>query len=150
MGFGRGFRLGETVVDPFEQLLEEIFGPERRTIGKRNGNVARGRCCKRFHGVARTVQYGVDFDHVQTDAKPNDCDFMRAPLGDKGCGFKAHVQVFNADSVLVAGENAPIYGKDTKTARPIVSYDGCKTWDWYLGGTRPNPKPKSVRVFWVK
>lgn len=54
-----------------------------------------------------SVQYGVGFDDVRTDAKPNDCDFMHAPLGDKGCSYKAHVKVYNADGVPVAGENAP-------------------------------------------
>lgn len=97
-----------------------------------------------------SVQYGVGFDDVQTDAKPKDCDFIHAPLGDKGCSYKAHVRVYNADGVLVAGENAPKYGSDTKTAKPIISYDGGKTWDWYSGGAVPNPKPNSVRVFWVK
>jgi hypothetical protein len=97
-----------------------------------------------------SVQYGVGYSDVQTDAKPNDCDFIHAPLGDKGCSYKAHVKVYNADGVLVAGENAPKYGSDTKTAKPIVSYDGGKNWDWYVGTTVPNPKPKSVRVFWVK
>jgi len=96
------------------------------------------------------AQYGVGFGDVQTDAKPNDCDFIHAPLGDKGCSYKAHVKVYNADGVLVAGENAPKYGSDTKTAKPIISYDGGKNWDWYIGATVPNPKPKSVRVFWVK
>ena len=55
------------------------------------------------------AQYGVGFGDVQTDAKPNDCDFIHAPLGDKGCSYKAHVKVYNADGVLVAGENAPKY-----------------------------------------
>jgi hypothetical protein len=96
-----------------------------------------------------SIRYGVNFSDVQTD-RPKDCDFMRAPLGDKGCSYKAHVQVFDAEGVLVAGENAPIYGSDTKTAKPIVSYDGGKNWDSYSGATVPNPKPISVRVSWVK
>ena len=62
------------------------------------------------------------------------------------------MRVLNADGVAVGGENAPLYGNgsDTKTAKPIISYDGGKNWDWYTGATVPNPKPKSVRVFWVK
>lgn len=59
------------------------------------------------------------------------------------------MKVYNADGVLVAGE-APLYGSDTKTGKPIISYDGGKNWDWHTGATVPNPKPKSVRVFWVK
>jgi hypothetical protein len=93
-----------------------------------------------------SVQYGVGFDDVQTDAKPTDCDFISAPLGAKGCSYKAHVNVFNADGVLVAGENAPMYGRDTKTGKSTISYDGGKSWV----ATVFDPKPKSVRVFWVK
>jgi hypothetical protein len=96
-----------------------------------------------------SIRYGVEFSDVQTD-RPKDCDFMRAPLGDKSCKYTSHVQVFNADGELVAGESAPKYGSDTKTAKPIVSYDGGKNWGWYSGATVPNPKPKSVRVSWVK
>src|SRR4051794_40531554 len=59
-----------------------------------------------------SVQYHVDLGNVETEAKPDDCDFSRAPLGSKGCSYKAHVQVFNADGTLVAGYGAPRYGKD--------------------------------------
>jgi hypothetical protein len=98
-------------------------------------------------GIPSSMEFG--FGDVRTDAKPNDCDFIHAPLGDKGCDYKAHVKVYNADGVLVAGENAPKYGSDAKTAKPIISYDGGKNWDWYIGAAVPNPKPKSVKVFWV-
>ena len=60
------------------------------------------------------------------------------------------MRVYNADSVLVAGENAPKYGKDTNTDRPIFTYDGGKNWNWYVGATVPDPKAKSVSVYWVK
>jgi hypothetical protein len=96
------------------------------------------------------VQYGVSPGDVQTDAKPSDCDFLRSPLGSKDCSYKAYVEVFNADGVLVAGKDAPRYRSDYKTAKPVVSYDGGKTWDWYEGATVPSRKPKSVRVVWVK
>jgi hypothetical protein len=96
-----------------------------------------------------SVQYKVGFDDVQTAAKPDDCDFLRAPLGSKGCSYKAHVQVLNADGVLVVGEGASMFGWDPNTKKDIVSYDGGKKWNWYFGAV-PSPKPKSVRVFWVK
>jgi len=70
------------------------------------------------------VQYRVGFGDVHTDTKPSDCDFLRAPIGLKGCSYGAKVIVYNADGVQVAGHNAPTYV--------------------------PNPKPQSVRVFWVK
>jgi hypothetical protein len=96
------------------------------------------------------VWYGVNIGSVHTDAKPNDCDFMHAPLGDKGCSYKAHAEAYNAAGVLVGGEGAPKYGHDTKTGRPIISYDGGKTWDWYPADAVPDKTVASVRVFWLK
>jgi hypothetical protein len=102
-----------------------------------------------FNSAWYSVEYRVGYGDVHTDARPKECDFLHAPLGDKGCSYKAHVQVFNADSVLVAGDNAPKYGNDSKTAKPIISYDGGKTWEWYNGAAIPDRKPKSVNVSWV-
>ena len=56
-----------------------------------------------------SYQYGVGFSDVQTDVKPSDCDFLQAPLGLKGCSYKAHVQVYNADGLYAGGEKAPEY-----------------------------------------
>ena len=95
------------------------------------------------------VEYKVSPGDVHTDDKPKDCDFMHAPLGDKGCSYKAYVKAYNVGGVLVGGEGAPKYGHDTKTGRPIISYDGGKTWDWYPADF-PDPKVASVQVFWRK
>ena len=97
-----------------------------------------------------SVQYGVGFGDVQTDTKPSDCDFLHAPLGEKGCSYKAHVQVYNADGLYVVGEKSPVYRSDTETRKPIVSFDRGETWEWYDGATIPNLKPKFVRVYWAK
>ena len=35
--------------------------------------------------------YSTDADHVHVDAKPHDCDFSKAPLGDKECHFEKQV-----------------------------------------------------------
>ena len=96
------------------------------------------------------VEYGVKMGDVHTDAKPTDCDFMHAPLGNKECSYKAHVKAYNAGGVLVGGEDAPKYGHDTKTGRPIFSYNDGKTWDWYPEDTLPDQKVASVKVFWIK
>jgi hypothetical protein len=101
-----------------------------------------------INGVWYGFEYGVNMGDVHTDAKPNDCDFMHAPLGDKGCSYKAHVKAYNASGVMVGGE-APKYGHDTKTGRPIYSYDDGKTWDWY-DADFPDLKVASVQVFWRK
>ncbi|WP_439408795.1 hypothetical protein ACNJX9_11255 [Bradyrhizobium sp. DASA03076] len=95
------------------------------------------------------VKYQVGFDKVQTSTKPKDCDFMHAPLGDKGCSYKAHVKAYNASGALVSGEDAPKYGRDSKTGSSIISYNDGKTWDWYAGDV-PDPKVASVVVFWLK
>jgi hypothetical protein len=95
-----------------------------------------------------SFQYGVGFSDVHTDAKPSDCDFLQAPLGLKGCSYKAHVEVFNAGGMMVGGEGAPLYGKYTATGKPIFSYDGGKTWGWITG--TPDLQPRTVNVSWVK
>jgi hypothetical protein len=97
-----------------------------------------------------SFEYGVAFNDVQTDTKPTDCDFLHAPLGLKDCTYTPHVKVFNGEGFLVGGENAPSYGSDTKTGKPIISYDGGKSWNWNEGATTPNPKPKTVRVLWIR
>ena len=94
-----------------------------------------------------SFQYDVGFSDVQTDTKPSDCDFLQAPLGLKGCTYKAHVKVYNADGWLVAGDGAPMYGSDA--GKNTVSYDSGKTWYWYSAAV-PNQRPKSVKVSWVK
>jgi hypothetical protein len=94
------------------------------------------------------VEYKVSPSDVSTDAKPSDCDFMHAPLGNKDCSYKAHVKAYNSSGVLIGGE-APQYGHDTKTGASIISYDGGKNWTWYASDL-PDLKVTSVRVFWLK
>lgn len=94
-----------------------------------------------------SIEYGVAEVDVHTSARPYDCDFLTAPLGSKDCWYKKQVQVFNADGVLVAGDNAPTYKWDYKTGEPIVSYDGGKTWE---SAPISDLKPKSVVVYWTK
>jgi hypothetical protein len=101
------------------------------------------------NAVWYAIEYNVDLGDVHTDAKPSDCDFLHAPLGSKGCTYKSHVKAYNSSGVLIGGEDAPKYGHDTKTGKPIISYDDGKTWDWYAADL-PNPKVASVQVFWRK
>src|SRR4051794_4807850 len=83
-----------------------------------------------------SFKHGVGFSEVHTDAKPTDCDFLTAPLGNKNCGYEPQVGVLNADGVVVTGDGAPTFAADTTTGKPILSYDGGKNWHWYTG---PNP-----------
>jgi len=96
------------------------------------------------------LQYKVSFDQVYTSNKPSDCDWGRAPLGNKGCSYKAVVSAFNAAGDLVSGDGAPKYGTDSKTGKPIISYDDGKTWKWSYADTTPDLRVKTVRVEWIK
>jgi hypothetical protein len=96
-----------------------------------------------------SVRYMVLPDHVRMDAEPKDCDFMHAPLGDKGCHYEAAVAAYNAEGDWVGGDDAPKFGHDTKTGKTIVSYDAGKTWAWFSADI-PNPKIDVVLVTWVK
>lgn len=97
-----------------------------------------------------SFKYDVGFDSVQTGIKPKDCDFLQAPLGLKSCSYKAQVKVYNSDQISLAGETPPRFGKDA-AGKPIISYDGGKNWDWYVGTSHDDPtKAKTVVVYWVK
>jgi hypothetical protein len=39
--------------------------------------------------IYHSLLNGVDFGSVTVDRKPPDCDFMYAPIGRKGCDYKA-------------------------------------------------------------
>lgn len=97
-----------------------------------------------------SLQYSVWPEKVDVPAKPSDCDFIRAPLGDKGCTYQAHVITYNAAGNWVGGDDAPKYGRDSKTGKPIISHDNGKTWDWWPAADIPDPKITNVVVTWVK
>ena len=52
------------------------------------------------------VEYNVSFNKVYTSNKPPDCDWSYAPIGRKGCYYKAVVSAFNAAGELVGGDRA--------------------------------------------
>jgi hypothetical protein len=95
------------------------------------------------------AKYQVTPDKLHVDAEPKDCDFMHAPLGIKGCHYEADVNAYNAEGSLVGGDHAPKYGRDSKTGKTIISWDGGKTWEWMMGAI-PNTKVTSIVVSWVK
>jgi hypothetical protein len=79
------------------------------------------------------LQYGIDNDQVTIGDRPHDCDFMHAPLGDKGCRYDKVVYVVKRS-------------KDPKTSRPMISYDDGKTWDWNDGDL--SPSGTSINIGW--
>jgi hypothetical protein len=94
--------------------------------------------------------YKVSTDQVHVDAKPKDCDFMHAPIGDKDCHYKAVVRALNGQGWLVGGDDAPIFSHDAKTGKTIVSDDNGKSWELIDPELVPDPKAKSVVVSWIK
>jgi hypothetical protein len=59
------------------------------------------------------LYYNADSSHVSIEDKPHDCDFLKAPLGEKGCHFTRVVS-----TVEIATSKANL---------PIESFDGGKT-----------------------
>jgi len=47
-----------------------------------------------WHSRTRyAVQYGVDTANVHIQDEPHDCDFLKAPIGDKPCHYEREVLV---------------------------------------------------------
>jgi len=97
-----------------------------------------------------SLRYFVSPTEIHVNVRPEDCNFMHAPLGSKGCQYEASVTAYNATGDLVGGEGAPEYSHDTKTGKPIISWDKGKTWTWMTASTLPDQKIKSVNVSWTK
>jgi hypothetical protein len=102
--------------------------------------------------IVYSTVYSVSTRQVHWNDKPTDCDWGHAPLGDKGCHYKKSVTAYNAAGNVVAGDDAPTYGKDTKTGKPIISYDNGKTWTWLPedAPTASDLQVKSVDIGWIK
>jgi hypothetical protein len=96
------------------------------------------------------AEYTVMPNRVEVAARPRDCDFMHSPLGNKDCHYKPVVAAYNANGDLVGGDNTPRYGRDTKTGKPIISYDSGATWDWTGATDVPSRKVFRVAVTWTK
>jgi hypothetical protein len=79
-------------------------------------------------GIEKTLfslKYSVPPASVHVDPRPNDCDFTHAPLGDKGCHYKAVIAAYNSVGVLVAGDLAPeerFHDVDHKVSKLTVTW----------------------------
>src|SRR5262249_8320141 len=106
--------------------------------------------------IRYSVEYSVSTDHVHWSNPPTNCDWSRAPLGDKGCHYRKTVSAYNSKGDLVGGEDpsensAPIYSTDVQSGRPIVSYDNRKTWDWLPAGQPiPDRHVQRVEIGWTR
>jgi hypothetical protein len=93
-----------------------------------------------------SVKYKVSLDQVHMNVKPTDCDWGRAPLGSKGCHFKATVIAYNTAGYMVGGDNAPktpaiTKQKELDTTGLTPLTESTPTYDL---------KIKSVEVRWAK
>src|SRR6202035_5024976 len=66
-------------------------------------------------------EYGVNLSAVNKDPKPHDCDWSKAPIGNKECHYEVEVVKTRIRE-----------GVDQKTGKPIISYDDGSTWNWDL------------------
>lgn len=90
---------------------------------------------------AYELYYGLDSNHLSIDKKPHDCDFWKAPIGAKECHYKRIVSTVEI-------------GKGAKTNRPMMSFDGGKTWSYFTPdpGTTvaQGPTVTSASITWEK
>ena len=69
----------------------------------------------------RLVRDGLQISiaNVHVDPQPGDCDFMHAPLGEKGCHYEFLVSAYNANGHMVGGNHAPKGAtRSAKTGKP--------------------------------
>jgi hypothetical protein len=94
-----------------------------------------------YSKLAYELYYEVDSGQLAIEKKPHDCDFLKAPIGEKECHYKRLVSTVEI-------------GRSATTNVPVMSWDGGKTWSAYAPdpGT-PVPQTAtvtSVSVTWEK
>ena len=86
------------------------------------------------------LQYSVDVPRVNVQSEPHDCEFLKAPLGNKYCHFERAVSTIR-------------WARSTD-GLPISSLDEGKTWSTFTpdnGVTVPEYSTvEEVRVSWEK
>jgi hypothetical protein len=53
-----------------------------------------------------SVRYEADWANVHIERRPSDCDFIHAPLGNKGCSYKKSTNIFADDERKTLVERA--------------------------------------------
>ncbi|MGD1073064.1 MAG: hypothetical protein ABSB15_23340 [Bryobacteraceae bacterium] len=79
------------------------------------------------------IQYTTPYSQVSKDKEPHDCDWLKAPLGDKECHFEIQV------NTVRTARNAQ--------GQPIVSFNEGETW--VLDEATP-PTKSQVFISWKK
>ena len=93
-----------------------------------------------YSKLAYAMSYNVSRGHVYIDWKPHDCDFWKAPIGEKECHYKRVVNTVEKAT--------------SKEKLPIMSFDSGKTWVVYApdpGSRVPeSPTVESVHIRWER
>jgi hypothetical protein len=82
--------------------------------------------------------YDVKYDQVTAEKEPTDCDFIRAPIGDKGCYYEPQVSTVRVKTVYLDFQRGSVND---------VSFDEGRTWT--VDDANPPTKPQVV-VSWEK
>jgi hypothetical protein len=87
-----------------------------------------------WHSKLRySIQYEVPYSSVTKMKKPHNCDFLRAPLGDKNCEYEPQVSAVKTAT--------------STEGKPIVSFDEGQNWS--PNDSSPPVKP-SLTISWKK
>src|SRR5262249_40881632 len=92
-----------------------------------------------WHSKLRySLWYNISSDQITIEKRPTDCDFFRAPLGDKGCRYERQVR-----AVRVKTKYIDLWSGSVN----YVSFDDGKTWT--VDDSTPPRKP-GVMISWER
>jgi hypothetical protein len=90
-----------------------------------------------------TIQYQIPFSQVITEKEPHDCEFLKAPIGEKNCHFAADVTTTTMEPDT---EVSSVRTAQNDSGEPMVSFDDGKTWV----AKRSLPTKTFVYLSWKK
>ena len=93
-------------------------------------------------------QFDVPVAMVHWKDKPKNCDYLRSPMGDKGCHYKISIAAVNSTGDLVGGDGAPLFRENADTKQTLVSYDRGNSW--HPRGRDTSNAVSRVIINWVK
>jgi hypothetical protein len=53
--------------------------------------------------------YNIEFKSVTIEKRPRDCDFLFAPIGNKGCRYKKRTEVFGEEQRRALVHSVTVY-----------------------------------------
>jgi len=91
-----------------------------------------------------SIQYEVPFSQITIDKEPHDCEFLKAPIGEKDCHFGA--EVTTTTTTEPDTENPSVRTTHNGIGETMVSFDDGKTWV----AKRSLPTKTFVYLSWKK